>query len=157
MEGKKELLRKLGEETLYSAKGHFKACDLRRNLITGVIWSCIVFSLLDLANLFESDTWLDILGLFGTIAILIWNEGDGKDYKTKQKQIGEKYLVLHKEIRACYFLDECNEDQVKALSDKVTKLDESDRPDIPVFAKWLAKRAIEISGETDNWFSNQVN
>ncbi len=28
----KELLRKLGEETLYSAKGHFKSCDLRRQL-----------------------------------------------------------------------------------------------------------------------------
>jgi len=34
----KELLRKLGEETIYSAKGHFKACDLRRQLVTNTIW-----------------------------------------------------------------------------------------------------------------------
>lgn len=45
----KELLRKLGEETIYSAtclrathrqKGHFKACDLRRQLVTYTIWLC---------------------------------------------------------------------------------------------------------------------
>lgn len=36
----KELVRKLGEETLYSAKGHFKTCDIRRYLITYAIWLC---------------------------------------------------------------------------------------------------------------------
>lgn len=33
----KELLQKLGEETIYSAKGHFKACDLRDTLIPKLI------------------------------------------------------------------------------------------------------------------------
>jgi len=40
----KELLRKLGEETIYSAKGHFKACDLRRQLIAYTIWACAAFN-----------------------------------------------------------------------------------------------------------------
>jgi phosphate/sulfate permease len=42
----KELLRKLGEETIYSAKGHFKACDLRRQLVTYTIWGCVALNIL---------------------------------------------------------------------------------------------------------------
>lgn len=42
----KELLRKLREETIYSAKGHFKACDLRRKLVTYTIWSYVALNIL---------------------------------------------------------------------------------------------------------------
>jgi hypothetical protein len=42
----KKLLRKRGEETIYSAKRHFKACDLRRQLITYTIWGCAVLNVI---------------------------------------------------------------------------------------------------------------
>jgi len=150
----KELLKKLGEETLYSAKGHFKACDIRRYLITYTIWLCAILNVVGIIGIDSSvDKWLTAIGLFGTIALLIWNEGEGKNYRAKHKEAGEKYLALHKEIRACYFLKECNEEQVAALSKRVIEFDKSEKPEIPGFARKWAKKAIESKDpETDNWF-----
>jgi hypothetical protein len=90
--------------------------------------------------------------LFGAIALLIWNEGEGKDYRAKHKQIAESYLAIHKEIRLCYFQNEYTGEQIKALSDKVSKLDKSNKPDINWFARKWAQRAIEKHDETDNWW-----
>jgi hypothetical protein len=149
----KELLRKLGEETLYSAKGHFKACDLRRNFITVTIWACVITSILDIMNLVSNDIWFDAIGLFGAIALLIWNEGEGKNYRAKHKEAAEKYLALHKEIRSCYFLSDCEKTRIDELSRTVIHLDQSDKPEIPSYARKWAKRVIESEDpETDNWF-----
>lgn len=150
----RELLRKLGEETLYSAKGHFKACDIRRYLITYTIWLCAVMSIIGIIGINSSiDKWFSAIGLFGAIALLIWNEGEGKNYRAKHKEAAEKYLSLHKEIRACYFLSECNKEQVAGLSRRVIEFDKSEKPEIPGFARRWAKNAIESKDpETDNWF-----
>ena len=148
----KELLKKLGEETLYSAKGHFKACDLRRNLVTAAIWVCVIASLLDIMNIISNDMWFDAIGLLGAIALLIWNEGEGKNYRANHKIAAETYLALHKEIRSCYFMNEYHRDQIEKLSRKVSQFDQSEKPDIPGYARRWAKRAIEKYGETDTWF-----
>ena len=150
----KELLRKLGEETLYSAKGHFKSCDLRRQLITYTIWLCAALNVFSIIGINPtSDKWLAAVGLLGTIALLIWNEGEGKNYRAKHKQAAETYLALHKEIRSCYFLSDCSREQVEALSKKVSEFDKSEKPDIPGFARRWAKQVIERkNSETDNWF-----
>jgi len=150
----KELLKKLGEETIYSAKGHFKACDIRRNLVTITIWVC---ALINVVGLFDLSTiagkMLSAVGLIGTIALLIWNNGDGKNYRAKHKEAAEKYLALHKEIRSCFFLNDNNIDQTELLCKKVINLDKSDKPEIPGLARRLAKKAIEKKdSETDNWF-----
>jgi hypothetical protein len=150
----KELLRKLGEETLYSAKGHFKACDLRRQLITSTIWACAVLNVVGIIGIHPIvDKWLSAIGLFGTIALLMWNEGEGKNYRAKHKEAAEKYLSLHKEIRSCFFLTDCNNQRVEELSRLVSQFDQSDKPEIPSFARIWAKKVIEKKDpETDNWF-----
>jgi hypothetical protein len=155
MQGK-ELLKKLGEETIYSAKGHFKACDLRRQLITCTIWICTLLNVLGLIGIKPAiDKWLSAVGLFGTIALLLWNEGEGKNYRAKHKEAGEKYLSLHKEVRACYYLEDCSKEEVDKLSKKVIGFDQSEKPEIPGFARRWAKKAIESTDpETDNWFKN---
>lgn len=150
-----QLLKKLGEETLYSAKGHFKACDIRRQSVTWTIWTCAILNVLSLLITDPmANKWFSSLGLFGLIALLIWNEGEGKQYRTRHREAAEKYLSLHKEIRACYFIEQCDSNTVQGFSEKVSALDASDRLDIPSSARWLAKRAIEKKGETDNWFHN---
>jgi hypothetical protein len=150
----KELLRKLGEETLYSAKGHFKSCDLRRQLITYTIWFCAAINVIAIIVINPvCDKWIAAVGLFGTIALLIWNEGEGKNYRAKHKQAAETYLSLHKEIRSCYFLSECSKEQVEHLSKQVIGFDKSEKPDISGYARRWAKRVIENKDpETDNWF-----
>ena len=152
----KELLKKLGEETLFSAKGHFKACDIRRNQITITIWSCAA---LNIIGLFDLPSLLGKIfsgvGLLGTIGLLIWNEGEGKNYRVNHKKVAEEYLSLHKEIRECFFLSSCSEIEVKLLSEKVRELDKLEKPEIPWFARIMAKRSIEGGDpETDNWFKN---
>ena len=151
---RKELLKKLGEETIYSAKGHFKAVDIRRNLVTVTIWTCAIlniFGLFDLNSLVGRI--LSAFGLLGTIALLIWNEGEGKNYRANHKRAAEEYLALHKQIRECYFLDACSDEIIKSLSEKVQALDKSEKPDIPGIARRMAKKAIEgKDAEIDNWF-----
>lgn len=147
-----ELLKKLGEETIYTAKGHFKACDIRRNLITTTIWVCAILNVL---SLFFDCKVFAAIDLIGLIALLIWNEGEGKFYRAKHKEIAEKYLALHKEIRECYFMDNCNKSKIEELSKKVRDLDQTEKPEIPFMARYFAKRAIEKKDpETDNWFKN---
>lgn len=149
----KKLLRSLGEETIYSAKGHFKACDVRRTLMTWTIWACM---LLNVLGLFIDQPLLNKLfsgfGIVGMIALLMWNEGKGADYRSQHKEVAERYLSLHKEVRAMYFLDKHDAKEIEKLSKKVSDFDSSSKPEIPTVAKYLAKRAIEKTGETDNWF-----
>ena len=151
---KVELLKKLGEETIYSAKGHFKACDLRRNCITITIWLCAIVNVLGILGfngIIGKGT--SVIGLLGTISLLLWNEGEGKNYRVKHKEYGEKYLSVHKKIRECYFLEESSIDEVKELSNHVREIDREVKPDIPRIAYKLSKKAIEKTGETDNWFN----
>lgn len=152
----KDLLRKLGEETIYSAKGHFKACDIRRNLITITIWICVLLSIAGLFDLNPSiGKFLSSACLFGTIGLLIWNEGEGKNYRARHKQVAEEYLAIHKEIRKCFFSDSCSDVELKNLNDRVISIDKSDKPDIPWAARKWAQKAIEKFDETDNWFSKK--
>lgn len=147
------LLRKLGEETIYSAKNHFKACDIRRQLITYTLWLC---TFLNVIGLLDIDPVLgkviSLAGLLGTISLLLWNEGEGKNYRLRHKEFGERYLSLHKKIRSCYFLSECTSGQVADLSNQVRELDCLEKPDIPGIARRMAKNSIEKNIETDNWF-----
>lgn len=151
----KVLLRKLGEETLYSAKGHFKSCDLRRQLITVTIWCCSLLSIVGLVGInATADRWISAIVLLGTIGLLIWNEGEGKNYRARHKEAGEQYLAIHKQIRSCFFLGDCNKDIIQKLSQLVIDFDKSDKPDISGFARRWAKNSIEKkNSETDNWFN----
>lgn len=149
----KELLKKLGEETIYSAKGHFKACDIRHKLITGTIWFCALINVLGVIG-FDAVVakWIAVLGLLGTIALLIWNQGEEKEYRSRHKLAAEKYLALHKEIRAYFFLEKYDQKDIQKLSTKVSEFDQSEKPTIPWLARKWSQKAIQNYGETDNWF-----
>lgn len=62
-------------------------------------------------------------------------------------------MALHKEIRTCYFLSDCDKIQVEQLSKTVSQFDQSEKPEIPSYARKWAKKVIEGKDpETDNWF-----
>lgn len=149
----KEILKKMGEETIYSAKGHFKACDLRRNQITITIWVCALLNVLGLIGLHPiCDKTFSAVGLFGMIALLIWNEGEGKNYKSRHKKIAEEYLALHKKTRMLFFKSNVTDEEYTSLHNEILAVDNSDKLDIPYAARKLAQRAILKNNETDNWF-----
>jgi hypothetical protein len=153
-QNEKKLLLKMAEETIYSAKGHFKACDIRRNIITLTILACAALNILGIISICNIvDRYLSAICLFGTVTLLIWDYGERKDYVAKHKTTAEKYLALHKEIRSYYFLNKYSKEQVEQLNEKIIQLDQSEKLVIPYFARKLAKRAIEKEDpETDNWF-----
>lgn len=152
----KELLRKIGTETLYSAKGHFKSVDIRRMETKFTIVGCMMLSLAGVIGINQTaDKWLSTIGLFFTFLLFYWDAEEGKDYRTHHKKVAELYLALHKEIRSCYFLTTCETDEVKKLSTKVMQLDQSTKPDIPWLARKWAQSAIEKYDETDNWFNKK--
>jgi hypothetical protein len=156
--GEKELLRKLGEETLYSAKGHFKSVDLRRVEIKIAILGAMVLGLLGAIGLNEEiDRWMSAFVVLFSFMLFYWDAEEGKDYRIKHKQTAELYLALHKEIRACFFLTSCDNEEVRGLSEKVMQLDKSAKPDIPWLARKWAQRAIENYDETNNWFLKNAN
>lgn len=150
----KTLLKRIGEETIYSSKGHFKACDIRRILVTITIWGCAILNVLGIVGFGGNwDKTFSIFALFGTISLLIWNEGDGKNYRSKHKKTGEEYLALHKEARRLFIIQNASESDVQDLHNSVINLDSSEKLDIPFVARKWAQKAINAFNETDNWFS----
>jgi DMSO reductase anchor subunit len=82
-------------------------------LITYTIQGCALLNVIGIIGINPTvDKILSSIGLIGMIALLIWNKGEGKNYRAKHKSAAEKYLALHKEIRSCYFLSKINEMQV---------------------------------------------
>jgi len=153
MKKNEKLIKKLAEETLYSSKGHFKSSDIRRMLVTSTIWFCAILSVLGMViDGKEINKWFSAFGLIGTIGLLIWNEGEEKDYRAKHKKIAEQYLSIHKEIRDFYFLDKNDIDKLQVLSDKVKKIDKQEKPDITFLARKWSQFAIKKNNETDNWY-----
>ena len=150
----RKLVRKLGEDTIYSAKGHFKACDIRRICVTTTIWLCAIISVVGMAisNPILCKV-LSAFSLFGMIALLIWNSSENKEYCSNHKQIAEKYLALHKDIRAAFYLESLSKKKMEELNNEVNELNQSCKWEIPLFARRLAKKAIEKKdSEVDRWF-----
>ena len=153
----KEFIQKIGEDTIYTAKGHFKACDIRRACMNITIWTCVIVNIIGL--IISNPMLCRILSgvsLFGMIALLIWDSSENKDYRSKHKQVAEKYLALHKEIRKAYYLDDLSQADISELSNKVNELDKNCELEIPYFARKRAKKAIEKpDSEVDKWFIKQ--
>ena len=150
-EEEKDLLRKLGLETIYTAKGHFKAGDLRRWLVGVAVWGGVVASLFDILNLIADDRLFDGLGLLFSMALLIWYQNSGEKEETEHHKAAELFLELHMMIRDAYF--GVDDTETKALSERVRKLNKSKRPKIPRLAYKMARKAItKEDSETDNWF-----
>lgn len=150
----KQLVQKLGEDTIYSAKGHFKACDIRRICVTTTIWICAIVSVIGIAisNPILCKV-LSVVSLFGMIALLIWDSAANKEYCSNHKQAAEKYLALHKDLRTAFYFDSLSKEKIEELNNEVNKLNQSCKWDIPLFARKWAKKAIEKKdSEVDKWF-----
>ena len=150
----KKLIQKLGEDTIYSAKGHFKACDIRRICVTTTIWICAIVSVIGIAisNPILCKV-LSVVSLFGMIALLIWDSAANKEYCINHKHVAEKYLALHKCLRAAYYLESLSKEKIEELNNEINELNQSCKWDIPWLARKLAKTAIEKKdSEVDKWF-----
>ena len=70
--------------------------------------------------------------------------------------MAEKYLALHKDLRAVFYLASLSKEKIEELNYQVNEINQSCKLDIPLFARRLAKKAIEKKdSEVDKWFFDQ--
>jgi hypothetical protein len=152
-------LKRIGAETIYTAKGHFKSADLRRTSIKWTLFICVGLSVISLADFeFIPSKIISAVSLIATILLLMWKQGEEKDFCRNHRKSAEEFLALHKRIRNAYDSKKVSEKDIKELTEEFSSLcRQSDRPPITYWGKFWAKKAIENTNvqdrETDNWFT----
>lgn len=151
----KKLLKAYGESTAYTAKGHFKAADIRRRLNLVLIVLIMAISVLSISQLIQSVLVAQIMGvcsLLASIFLLIFEFHDGHDTHIRHRLYADKYLELHYDIFHAFESDECTQEEIKKLKNRMNKLNRKERPTISSFARKSAKKAIEVKKEMIVWW-----
>lgn len=155
MEKKKNLIKEWGENTAYSAKGHFKSADLRKITITILLIVNLIFALLTLVDIGVSPVAIKIMGvvsLIATIYLLIFESQNGKNSIKEHMLIGEEYLSIHYELQYLFSKDLISESEIEEIRRKLNEIRKKDQPMISQIAKNCATRAIEKKGEMIMWW-----
>lgn len=148
-------LKSYGENTAYTAKGHFKAADLRRRFNLTLIVIIMVVAVLSISQVIKLTLINQILGvvsLLASIILLIFEVHDGVNNHIKHKLFAERYLELHYDIYHAFEDTDCSEEEVTRLKKRMNKLNRVERPFISSFAKKAAKKGIEESDEMNVWW-----
>lgn len=161
-ESEKDLLKKIGEETIYTAKGYFKCFDSASIARNALMWLNLIIMIAVISvSLCCSckgevscccDGWqkaLTILSLIDIIFLLYLEGACSNSYLCECHKLANTYLGIHKKVRSLFH---SGTGDVAPLTEEVVQLDSQERPRIHAFARWLAKRAIEKNGEVDLWF-----
>jgi hypothetical protein len=150
-------LRSVGQETIFTAKGHFKASDWHKLRSLLLLFICLCCDVVGIAVEGELGKVLNIAGAILTGLLLIWEAQDGKNFRDRHKEAANKYLTLHKDIRKLYRDGPPDEATFEELRKRQRELDEESRPDISWLPRMWAKWSIEKFDETENWWktSNQ--
>ena len=151
----KNTLKSYGESTAYTAKGHFKAADLRRRFNLTLIATIMIIAVFSISQVIESTLTNQVLGAFSLLAsilLLIFEVHDGVNNHIKHKLFAEKYLELHYDIYHVFQGKDCSEEEITRLKNRMNKLNRTERPFISSFAKKYAKKAIEENGAMNVWW-----
>lgn len=151
----KEILKKFGEDTAFSAKNHFKAASIRYISMYLFIIIPFVISIICLADLITNNTVnkiLNCVSLISSVILLVYQATDGKNNHVNHKAVAENYLSLHNEIYTLYKKENISMDEVDKIKEKVNKVNKSDKPFVSWFAYYFAKKAIEKTGEMNRWW-----
>lgn len=150
----KRMLQDLGRDSIYSAKEHFKASDIRRILIrvcvVGGALLSIVLAVFSIEGLLAKI--LNVLTLFFMIALLML-ERDAY-YCHAHKEWGEKYLAYHKKIEMLVKSNaDVSNNDVEQYVKELNDLNTNCPCIVNRMARRMGKRSIERKNpETDNWF-----
>ncbi|MFQ5753424.1 MAG: hypothetical protein ACE5HI_15655, partial [bacterium] len=151
----KDILKSYGESTAYTAKGHFKAADLRRRFNLTLIAIIMTISVLSISQLVKFALINQVLGacsLLASIFLLIFEVHDGVNNHIKHKLFAEKYLELHYDIFHAFQDNNCSEDEITRLKNRMNKLNRTERPFISSLARKAAKKAVVENQEMNVWW-----
>lgn len=160
--GAKRELQRLGEEAIYSAKGHFKTADCIGMAVIAYVTVPLLTSLvIFIFNPIEFvEKLLALLGAgFSVLAISsAWaNRSDKAERVVKGHMgLGNKYLELYKEMREAHSTDEVAPDAVSRLRHRLSALDnETSKTRIGLVGRFWAKWTL--TSEVDvNWMREDV-
>ena len=150
----KELARKIGEETIYTAKGYFKCFDIASMIKNLLLWINLILMVITVALVVFDCCSMAQKGLMIAsllvMVVLLYLDGKCSDsYLCECKVAANQYLSLHKKIRNCYFTED---EDVKSFAEEARRLDSLSHPRIHLLARWMSKLAIEKFGEVDLWY-----
>lgn len=156
-DGERELMRKIGEESIYTAKNYFKCFDSASICKNVLLWLNLFLMVGSVAlAMFDCCATLGktliVVSLIDMILLLYLDGKCSNAYLCDCQRSANAYLALHKRARAVYF---GVEEDAEKIDCEMRKLDEQAHPRIHLIARILAKRAIEKSGEVDLWFKEE--
>jgi hypothetical protein len=144
------LAKQLAEETIYSAKGHFKTSDwIGRQLFLLVV---VPFATSAITLVFTPPDWLVRLLafaglLFSTFALVFSyasNQQKAQEDMEKHLDCGNKYLEIYKKLRAGVETDSLTKNDLQTVTQEVSKLDQATcNLKISTIGRWHAKLALE--------------
>ena len=144
-------LKRMGIETAYSSKGHFKTADWMSWSLASYISVPLVTSLLQALFIF-SDFWNRVLSLLGLLfsffalsSVLASNRDKANRAIEGHMDLGNKYLAIHKEIRILMAdLTGVTTDQLTDLQERISELDrQTSRNRINLVGRWWMKARIK--------------
>jgi hypothetical protein len=151
----KDLIKQWGENSAYSAKGHFKTSDLKRIWIKTLITVNLLFAIFSTIDLIENLLILKIFGVISLIAsvlILVYESQESKNSITNHMKLGDEYLIIHYELQELFHKDNFNETDLEQISKKIKRIKQKEKPIINGIAKKWAKNAIEKENEMIKWW-----
>ncbi|MEL7124296.1 MAG: hypothetical protein AAFO07_32975 [Bacteroidota bacterium] len=154
----KELLKRWGENTAYSAKTHFKMSDFNRYWIYSLIVVNLTFAIFSVLEFGEKYVLaakiFSLTSLLASILILIHESRSNRQVASTNKEIGELYLALHYDIERLFAKKRVSNEEVDEIKNKITALNTSMKPSVNFIAKFWATRAIENKGEMHKWWKD---
>ena len=156
MSNNKDLLKKWGENTAYSAKCHFKMSDLNSHWMYGLVLINILFAVFSIMEFDETNAKLarffSIISLVASLLIIIHESRKNNRTTLTQKEVGESYLSLHYDIQALHSQTEPSNSDVQEIKEKIKALNIKPKPSVNFLGKWWADIAIEKVGEMHKWW-----
>ncbi len=152
----KEIIREWGENSAYSAKGHFKSADIRKWSRRSLIFINLAFAIMSLMDIEYS--WLikslALISLFASIILLVLDSGINSKIEYEHMQIGDEYLSIHYELQKLYRKGNVEDSEIESIRKRYDKLHKKDKPMINQLAMKFAKTAIDKKGEMIPWWKD---
>lgn len=158
MSNNKELLKRWGENTAYSAKCHFKMSDLNSYWMYLLVSINVLFAVFSIMDFGKEYAWLirffSIASLVASILIIIHESRKSTKASLTQKEVGERYLAIHYDIETLYSQAAPSDVDVQKIKEEIKELNLGHKPSVSFLGKWWADYAIEKTGEMNKWWKN---
>jgi ElaB/YqjD/DUF883 family membrane-anchored ribosome-binding protein len=159
--GNKKLVKEWGENTAYTAKGHFKSADIKKKKIYILLSVNIIFAIISVTdcNFNICPLAIKIIGVISLIAsilLLIDESQEGNNSFRMHKNIGEEYLSLHEDLHRLFRKGSISDAEIESIREQYRSLQKKDQPMISRCAYKKAKKAIEkADSEMTVWWKEE--